>query len=152
MHFQMSYVLPAAGQTYIAIQVLALFNKAIRKLHGHLRAVKEAQVERQLPRPGRLTAAAAATAATAADAAASGAPLLGEGVDVSLDEELEEAARVEREKLRQLFRPEDLQQFAITGARQHQGMIVRQRLMDDLAALECDVLTEWCGFTQASSR
>jgi N-acetyltransferase 10 len=99
------------------LQVLALFNKAIRKLHGHLRAVKEAQVERQLPRPARLTAAAAAgTAATAADAAASGAPLLGEGVDISLDEELEEAARLEKEKMRQQFRPEDLQQFAITGA------------------------------------
>ncbi|WIA39314.1 hypothetical protein OEZ86_005429 [Tetradesmus obliquus] len=96
-------------------QVLALFNKAIRKLHGHLRAVKEAQVERQLPRPARLTAAAA-TAATAADAAASGAPLLGEGVDISLDDELEAAAAVEREKMRQQFRPEDLQQFAITGA------------------------------------
>lgn len=96
-------------------QVLALFNKAIRKLHGHLRAVKEAQVERQLPRPARLTAAAA-TAATAADAAASGAPLLGEGVDISLDDELEAAAAVEREKMRQQFRPEDLQLFAITGA------------------------------------
>jgi N-acetyltransferase 10 len=95
--------------------VLALFNKAIRKLHGHLRAVKEAQVERQLPRPARLTAGPAAAAATAADAAASDAPLLGERVDISLDDELEAAAKVEREKLRQQFRPEDLQQFAITG-------------------------------------
>jgi hypothetical protein len=44
-------------------QVLALFNKAIRKLHGHLRAVKEAAVERQLPRPPpRATPAAAAQA------------------------------------------------------------------------------------------
>ncbi|KAF6255647.1 GNAT acetyltransferase 2-domain-containing protein [Scenedesmus sp. NREL 46B-D3] len=97
-------------------QVLALFNKAIRKLHGLLRAAKEAQVERQLPRPARLMAAAAAHAASAADAAASGAPLLGEGVDISLDDELEAAARIEREKMRQQFRPEDLQQFAITGA------------------------------------
>jgi hypothetical protein len=44
-------------------QVLALFNKAIRKLHGHLRAVKEAAVERQLPRPPpRATPSAAAQA------------------------------------------------------------------------------------------
>jgi hypothetical protein len=46
-------------------QVLALFNKAIRKLHGHLRAAKEAAVERQLPRPPpRATPAAAAQAGT----------------------------------------------------------------------------------------
>jgi hypothetical protein len=43
-------------------QVLALFNKAIRKLHGHLRAVKEAAVERQLPRPPPRAAPAAAAA------------------------------------------------------------------------------------------
>lgn len=43
-------------------QVLALFNKAIRKLHGHLRAVKEAAVERQLPRPPPRAAPAAAGA------------------------------------------------------------------------------------------
>jgi hypothetical protein len=42
--------------------------------------------------------------------------LLGEGVTVGLDEELEEAAKAEREKLQQQFNPEDLQQFAITGA------------------------------------
>jgi len=49
-------------------QVLALFNKAIRKLHGHLKAAKEAAVERQLPRP----APRGAPAATAAAAAAGG--------------------------------------------------------------------------------
>ena len=31
--------------------MLALFNKAIRRLHGHLRAATEAEMERQLPRP-----------------------------------------------------------------------------------------------------
>jgi len=31
-------------------QVLALFSKAMRKLYGHLRAVKEAAVERTLPK------------------------------------------------------------------------------------------------------
>ena len=91
------------------IQVLALFNKAIRKLHGHLRAIKEAAVDRQLPKPAQLIAA------TAAAAGAGDAPLLGEGVDVGLDQELEEAAQLEREKMREQFRPEDLQQFAISG-------------------------------------
>jgi len=31
-------------------QVLALFSKSMRKLYGHLRAVKEAAVERTLPK------------------------------------------------------------------------------------------------------
>jgi hypothetical protein len=44
--------------------VLALFNKAMRKLHSHLKAAKEAAVERQLPRPTpRATPAAAAAGA-----------------------------------------------------------------------------------------
>jgi len=34
------------------VQVLALFNKAVRKLYGHLRAAKEAAVERTLPKVG----------------------------------------------------------------------------------------------------
>lgn len=89
------------------VQVLALFNKAIRKLHSHLRAVKEAAVDRQLPKPARLIAAAAAGAGDA--------PLLGEGIHQGLDQELEEAAQLECEKMRQQFKPEDLQQFAITG-------------------------------------
>lgn len=101
--------LASAAAMFMLQQVLALFNKAIRKLHSHLRAVKEAAVERQLPKPARLVAT------TAAAAAAGDGPLLGEGVDVGLDQELEEAAQVEREKMRQQFRPEDLQQFAITG-------------------------------------
>lgn len=93
---------------YCVLQVLALFNKAIRKLHSHIRAIKEAAVERQLPKPARLAAAIASAGGV-------DGPLLGEGVEVGLDEELEEAAEVEREKMRQQFRPEDLQQFAITG-------------------------------------
>jgi hypothetical protein len=161
-------------------QVLALFNKAIRKLHGHLRAVKEAAVDRQLPRPAPRAAPAAAAAAggcTAGACVTSAAdpfsrlfnalhnllggsldfkrfgttcrlliacrlpvsclypcpcvfmqllrlfcpgvsgPLLGEGVTVGLDEELDEAARQEREKMRAAFRPEDLAQYAIKGER-----------------------------------
>lgn len=150
-------------------QVLALFNKAIRKLHGHLRAVKEAAVDRQLPRPPP-RAAPAATAAAAAGGClcvqcdsshssavqcpplpaclllhlhtdtcgttcllcvacllpdvcllppGASAPLLGEGVTVGLDEELDEAARQEREKMRAAFRPEDLAQYTIKGERAH---------------------------------
>jgi hypothetical protein len=36
-------------------------------------------------------------------------------VTVGLDEELDEAARQEREKMRAQFRPEDLAQYAIKG-------------------------------------
>lgn len=100
-------------------QVLALFNKAIRKLHGHLRAAKEAALDRQLPRPSARAAPALAPA-DAAEAAAAG-PLLGQRVTVGLHEELEEAAAVEREKMKQQFRPEDLQQYAITGGRARGG-------------------------------
>jgi len=49
------------------LQVLALFNKAMRKLHSHLRAVKEAVVARQLPRPAGLPAALLAASATAGE-------------------------------------------------------------------------------------
>lgn len=40
---------------------------------------------------------------------------MGEGVTANLDEELDEAAQQEREKLRAQFRPEDLVQYAIKG-------------------------------------
>ena len=61
-----------------AAQVLALFAKAIRRLHGHLRAAKEAEVARVLPR--------------AAPALAGGEALAPHEAD--LDQELDEAARV----------------------------------------------------------
>jgi hypothetical protein len=44
------------------------------------------------------------------------APLLGEGLTVSLDDELDEAAQAERDKMRAAFKPEDLAQYAIKGA------------------------------------
>lgn len=61
-----------------ASQVLALFSKAVRRLHGHLRAAKEAEVARVLPRAPAAAAAAAALAPHEAD----------------LDAELDEAAKV----------------------------------------------------------
>lgn len=61
-------------------QALALFNKAVRRLHGLLRSAKEAEVERSLPRPA-MAAAAAAAAALAPH-------------ERGLDEELDEAAAV----------------------------------------------------------
>lgn len=41
--------------------------------------------------------------------------LLGEGVTVGLDEELDLAAVQEREKMKAQFRPEDLAQYAVKG-------------------------------------
>ncbi|PNW85567.1 hypothetical protein CHLRE_03g192850v5 [Chlamydomonas reinhardtii] len=79
-------------------QVLALFNKAMRKIYGCLRASKEAAVARTLPAvkplaPGALTPHA-----------------------VSLDQDLDEAAEAERAKLRERYlQPEDLAAFAIRG-------------------------------------
>lgn len=55
----------ASACVCVSRQVLALFNKAIRKLHSHLKAAKEAAVERQLPRPTPRAAPAAAAAAAA---------------------------------------------------------------------------------------
>jgi len=46
---------------------------------------------------------------------------LGEGVTADLDEELDEAAQQEREKLRAQFRPEDLAQYAIKGKAHTRG-------------------------------
>jgi hypothetical protein len=58
-------------------QALALFNKAVRRLHGLLRSAKEAEVERSLPKP---------------TAAARGAALVPHAQE--LDAELDEAAQV----------------------------------------------------------
>ena len=41
--------------------------------------------------------------------------MLGEGVTVDLDQELDEAAQRERDKIRAQFRPEDLLQYSIKG-------------------------------------
>lgn len=65
------------------LQVLALFNKAIRKLHALLRASAAAAVERSLPAPQRPAAGTLQPHA------------------VGLDEDLDQAAKVERDKLRE---------------------------------------------------
>ncbi|KAG2483803.1 hypothetical protein HYH03_017326 [Edaphochlamys debaryana] len=78
-------------------QVLALFNKAMRKIYGCLRAAKEAAVARGLP--------------SVRPVANLMAPH-----EVGLDEDLDAAAAEERSKLREKYlRPEDLGAFAIRG-------------------------------------
>jgi N-acetyltransferase 10 len=90
-------------------QVLALFNKALRKLHGHLRAAKEAAVARDLPLPalaagaggraaGGSNGAAAGAAAAAAAAAAASLPAVDAGGGYAMDAELEAAAAEERRR------------------------------------------------------
>lgn len=75
-------------------QVLALFSKAIRRLYSHLRAAKEAEVERTLPK-------------------AKVVEMLPH--ETGLDEELEEGAREVKEAMRAALRPEELEQYAIRG-------------------------------------
>lgn len=76
-------------------QVLALFSKAVRRLHQQLRAVKEAEVERQLPKPKIVTL---------------------NPHEVELDAELEAGAEDIRQAMRDALKPEDLEQYAIRGA------------------------------------
>lgn len=78
--------------------MLALFNKAVRKLYAHLRAGKEAAIERSLPRPNSRNAPEMAPHA------------------VEMDAELDEAAAAVREQMRARFNPEDLAQYAVAGA------------------------------------
>ncbi|PRW57974.1 N-acetyltransferase 10 [Chlorella sorokiniana] len=92
-----------------ASQALALFNKAVRRLHGLLRAAKEAEAERSLPRP-----AMAAAAARAAQLAPH---------EAELDAELDEAAEEIKAAMREQFRPEDLAQFAIAGDADFEGAV-----------------------------
>lgn len=77
-----------------ANQALALFNKAVRKLHGHLKAVKQAAVERKLPQAKAITLTPQ---------------------EQSLDEDLNEAAQAANDAMREALKPEDLQQYAIMG-------------------------------------
>lgn len=74
--------------------MLALFNKAVRRLHGLLRAAKEVAVGRTLPALREVGLA----------------PLA-----VGVEEELDEAAAAVREEMREKFRAEDLQHFAVGG-------------------------------------
>lgn len=67
-------------------------------------------------------------------------PLLGEGVTMGLDEELDEAARQEREKMRAQFRPEDLAQYAIKG-----------ELLDCAGAAACMSDTTWSSTAWSST-
>ncbi|GFR40676.1 hypothetical protein Agub_g1265, partial [Astrephomene gubernaculifera] len=82
-----------------ANQLLALFNKAVRKVYGCLRAAKEAAVARTLPAVRH-----------------AGAGELMAPHEVGLDAELDEAAEAEKAKLRERYlKAEDLAQFAIRG-------------------------------------
>ena len=82
-------------------QILALFNKAVRKIHQHLRAAKEAAVERSLP---------------AVSLAKRLAPSCMSAHEVDVEEELDEAARAVREEMKAKYlRAEDLHQYAIQG-------------------------------------
>ncbi|KAL4434095.1 hypothetical protein ABPG75_000536 [Micractinium tetrahymenae] len=89
-------------------QALALFNKAIRRLHGLLRAAKEAEVARALPKPS----------AALAQRAAALAPH-----EAELDAELDEAAQEIKAAMREQFRPEDLAQFAISADADFDGAV-----------------------------
>ncbi|KAK9824701.1 hypothetical protein WJX72_012506 [[Myrmecia] bisecta] len=75
-------------------QILALFNKAIRRLHSHLRASKEAAVGRSLPKV--------------------------EPVDLKphaqdMEQDLDEAAEAVRATMREALDPEELAQYAIAS-------------------------------------
>lgn len=76
-------------------QVLALFSKAVRRLHQQLRAAKQAEVDRQLPKPRLVNLTPH---------------------EVELDEELDEGARAVSLAMREALKPEDLGQYAIRGA------------------------------------
>lgn len=76
-------------------QALALFNKTIRKLHALLRAAKEAEVGRTLPRP-RL-------------------PEM-KPHEVSLDRELDDAAHEVEEHMKMQLQGEDMEGYAVIGA------------------------------------
>ncbi|KAK2080542.1 hypothetical protein QBZ16_000395 [Prototheca wickerhamii] len=79
-----------------ASQLLALFSKALRRLHAPLRAAEEAEVARSLPGPA--VAPAAPLAASLAD---------------GVDREVDEAAAEIRAAVREQLRAEDLEQYAI---------------------------------------
>ncbi|GAX72715.1 hypothetical protein CEUSTIGMA_g171.t1 [Chlamydomonas eustigma] len=80
-------------------QVLALFSKTVRKLYQHIRAAKEAAVERSLPSASLREAPA----------------MMPHEVDV--DEDLDEAEKQVRAELKTKYlNVDDLQQYAINGA------------------------------------
>ena len=74
-------------------QVLALFSKAVRRLHQQLRAAKEAEVGRELPKAARHV-----TMVPHED---------------DLDAELDEGARAVSEAMKEAIRPEELNLYAI---------------------------------------
>ena len=79
-------------------QVLALFSKAVRRLHGHLRAAKEAEVERALPRARPLALAPHPDA-----------------MDAELDGAARAIAREVADAVKASIRAEELEQYAIRG-------------------------------------
>ena len=84
-------------------QVLALFNKAIRKLHSHLRAAKEAAIERSLPR------------APARGPGGQQQQQLGDGTVEGLDEEMEAAADKVKQQMKQQLSLDKAAHYAIMG-------------------------------------
>ena len=74
-------------------QILALFAKSIRRLYGHLRAVKEAEVDRSLPKPAKVAFEPA--------------------VPTELDKELEDGAASIEASLKVTLKPDELEQYAI---------------------------------------
>ncbi|GAB4815551.1 hypothetical protein N2152v2_002597 [Parachlorella kessleri] len=110
-----------------ASQVLALFAKAIRRLHGHLRAAKEAEVARVLPR--------------AAPALAGGEALAPHEAD--MDQELDEAAKAIQDEMRAaLLDATDLEQFALYCTVPHADRpctdAVPQAIQDEMRAALLD--------------
>ncbi|CAG9461049.1 unnamed protein product [Pedinophyceae sp. YPF-701] len=77
-------------------QVLALFNKALRRMFSLLKSTKEAAVERTLPKPKR--------AAEGRDA-----------IEEDLDDELNDHAAALAKEAAEKLKAEDLMQFAIRG-------------------------------------
>ena len=74
-------------------QILALFAKSIRRLHAHLKSVKEAEVARTLPKPTSIGFAPQ--------------------VEEELDEELGVAAAAVEESMKVVLKPEEMEEFAI---------------------------------------
>ena len=87
-------------------QALALFNKALRKLHAHLRECAAAAVEASLPPPPP----------AAARAAAALAPAPGDrGIDAELDEAAAKATKRAAAALAVELEGEDLTRYAVVG-------------------------------------
>lgn len=85
-------------------QALALFNKTMRKLHSLLKAAKEAEVSRKLPRPRKVELLLPRKNKDGGEE------------EEGLDEELERAGREAEQRMREHLEGEDLEEFAIKGS------------------------------------